>query len=194
MSTREQLLAASADFPLDIAACRKSQIIYFNNGDAIWCPNGNICVFVENPYMRVTFTYPDFEPVAMKHEVNYAHAWMGCEDALSDDVKYTKLMNAVIAYTIELTARYKKLNDNVISNYVEWDYGGPYILIKRGDIFKIPLPAETEEEDCFDELVDLAHEDPFLFDTWEEKLNILRAGLPQPIFEEIETVAVFFSE
>jgi len=188
MSAREILLAASADYPLDMTKCRNGRAIYFNNDNEVYYLYDRIHVYVEDHNMTVTFTYPDFEPVAMRYTI-YAWAWISVEHRMSNDIKYIDLMISLIIYTTELTARHKKLNDKVIST-CKYDI----VLIKRGDVFKIPLPAETEKDDCFDELVALAHEDPFLFDAWEEKLNILRAGLPQPIFEEIETVAVFFSE
>jgi hypothetical protein len=189
MCTREELLEYSSRVHLDLTRITPAQIIYDNDGQ-IYVGSGRIYVYIDVPDMVVGYTYPELEPVYMKF--NPCRAWMGTERRLQSNIEYIDLMISLILYTKKITERVKIFYDEIIDPCEFYDK--PDKLVKRADGFKIQLKEKIMAEDYAAATIDLAHRHPELFDTWEEKLQVLHDNLPQPIFEEIADSSVFFSQ
>lgn len=205
MCTRAELLEHHARAGVNLLSARENQLIYYSIDGMVSVSLGRVCVFRDEYYITVEYTYPDFEPVRAYY--NFTHAKVmrrfGTERRLQKSIEYIDLMFSLILYTGELTKRLSILEKKVIAPLLERDghYDGPQRLVKRvvnqggasTTEFKIPLDENLLARECCNAVLDIAHEDPHIFDTWEDKLRILRDGLPQPIFEAIAESAVFLS-
>lgn len=195
MCTRGELLAHSAKVKLNLARACENQTIFDSAEGIVYVARGYICAFYDAHRMTVEYTYPDLKPARVYYNIAYVKVWMGAERRLQKSIAYADFMMSLILYTGELTKRASVLNvviDALESEY-EDGYDGPRKLIKCAGGFKIRLREKIMAAKCRAGVLDIARATPDLFDTWEEKLGVLREGLPQPIFEEIAECAVFFT-